>query len=177
MPRRRTSARPEDQIQRAVFQHIRTRGAPGLVAWHTPNGGKRKPIEAAIFKGLGVRAGVSDIIAVHRGAIFALELKADGGRPTETQMEFLADIGRAGAFTAVATGIDQAVATMEAWGLLRGAAQLRAPDLPGVTGRHPSEPTEPATSPGSRHAASIGEGTEAAQFIRPLASETGVAGI
>ena len=120
MRHRPYSARPEDQIQRAVFQHIRLRGVPGLVAWHTPNGGKRKPIEAAIFKGLGVRSGVSDIIAVHDGKIFALELKAEGGRPTETQLEFLADMSRAGAFTGLVTGIDQAIKTLETWGLLRG---------------------------------------------------------
>jgi hypothetical protein len=112
---------PEQVIQKAVFQHIRARGAPGLVAWHTPNGGKRKPIEAAIFKGLGVRAGVSDIIAVHKGSIFAMELKAPGGRATETQLEFIADIERAGAFTAIAEGLDEALATLQAWGLLRGA--------------------------------------------------------
>lgn len=121
MTRIRSQRRPEDAIQKAIFQHIRARGAPGLVAWHTPNGGKRKPIEAAIFKSMGVRAGVSDIIAVHQGKIFALELKAEGGRPTETQLEFIADIGRAGAFTAIATGLNQALATMEAWGLLVGS--------------------------------------------------------
>jgi hypothetical protein len=123
MPRyRKTAARPEDQIQKAVFAHIRARGAPGLVAWHTPNGGKRKPIEAAIFKGLGVRAGVSDIIAVHDGKIFALELKAEGGRPSESQLEFLADIGRAGAFTAICEGLDPALRALETWGLLRGVS-------------------------------------------------------
>jgi hypothetical protein len=121
---RKRAARPEDLIQRAVVQHLRQRGVPGLVFWHTPNGGKRKPIEASIFKGLGVRAGVSDIIAVHAGRIFALELKADDGRPTEAQLEFLSDLNRAGAFVAVATGLDKAIATLEAWGLLSGKAQL-----------------------------------------------------
>jgi hypothetical protein len=116
---RRTS-RPEDEIQRAVFRHIRARGVPGLVAFHVPNGGKRKPIEAAIFKSLGVRAGVADIIAVHQGKIFALELKAEDGRPTEAQIEFLSDIERAGAFTAMPRGLDAAIAKLEAWGLLRG---------------------------------------------------------
>lgn len=117
---RKSAARPEDQIQKAVFQHIRLRGAPGLVAWHTPNGGKRRPIEASIFMSLGVRAGVSDIIAVHQGKVFALELKAEGGRPTETQLQFIADMEKAGAFTCVAVGLDRALATLEAWGLLRG---------------------------------------------------------
>lgn len=120
MSRARTVRRPEDAIQRAVFQHIRARGVPGLVAWHTPNGGKRKPIEAAIFKGMGVRSGVSDIIAVHQGKIFALELKAEGGRPTETQLAFLSDMERAGAYTAIPTGLNAALATLEAWGLLKG---------------------------------------------------------
>jgi hypothetical protein len=167
MPRRRTSARPEDQIQRAVFQHIRSRGVPGLVAWHTPNGGKRKPIEAAIFKGLGVRAGVSDIIAVYRGNIFAMELKAEGGRPTESQLEFLADIGRAGAFTAVASGLDTALATLEAWGLLRGSS---SPAMERATGRRPSTPSDPAEQPGIPASR---EGSQAAQpagvTVRPCA--------
>jgi hypothetical protein len=117
---RKASRRPEDEIQRAVFQHIRARGVAGLVAFHVPNGGKRKPIEAAILKGLGVRAGVSDIIAVHQGKIFALELKAEDGRPTEAQIAFLSDFEKAGAFTAMPRGLDAALATLEAWGLLIG---------------------------------------------------------
>lgn len=111
---------PEQIIQKAVFQHIRARGVPGLVAWHTPNGGKRRPIEAAIFKSMGVRPGVADIIAVHKGKIFAMELKAEKGQPSESQLEFLSDIERAGAFTAMPRGLDAAIATLEAWGLLKG---------------------------------------------------------
>jgi hypothetical protein len=51
---RRPHASPEAAIQRAVFQHLRTRATPGVFAFHPANGGYRKPIEAAIFKGLGV---------------------------------------------------------------------------------------------------------------------------
>jgi hypothetical protein len=113
---------PEDSIQRAVCRHLWTRGSPDLCWWHTPNGGKRNRIEAAIFKGLGVRAGVSDIIAVHEGKAFALELKADGGRPTEAQLRFIDDFQAAGGYAAVAEGLDQAVRTLETWKLLRGVA-------------------------------------------------------
>jgi hypothetical protein len=67
--------RPEDCVQRAVCQHLHIRGVRGLLWWHTPNGGKRRPIEAAIMKSLGVRAGVADLILLHAGRIFALELK------------------------------------------------------------------------------------------------------
>jgi hypothetical protein len=114
--------RPEDSIQRFVCQHLLTRASPGLVWWHTPNGGKRNRIEAAIMKGLGVRAGVSDLIAVHDGRAFALELKAEGGRPTEAQLQFIDDFRAAGGHAAVAVGLDQALRTLEAWKLLRGVA-------------------------------------------------------
>lgn len=115
-------ANPETAIQRAVVQHLHARGVPGLVFFHVPNGGYRSKVEAAQFKGMGVRAGVSDLILVHADKFYALELKAPGGRATAAQLEFISDIDRAGAFTALAEGLDAALRTLEAWGLLRGEA-------------------------------------------------------
>src|SRR5262245_51388284 len=98
-------------------------------AWHTPNGvklgGKRNAkgiiaIQGARLKGLGTRAGVSDWILVDAGKIFALELKALGGSASEVQLEFLAGMEAAGAYTCVAEGLDRALAVLEQWGLLRG---------------------------------------------------------
>src|SRR5262249_50431964 len=110
--------RPEAAIQRAVFQHLRARGAPGLFAFHVPNGGYRQRPEAAILKGLGVVAGVPDVIAIHNGRCFALELKAPGGRATDKQLATIAALREAGAFTAIAEGLDRAIAVLEAWELL-----------------------------------------------------------
>lgn len=116
------SHRPEDAIQRAVFQHIKARGAPGLVAFHVPNGGKRKPVEAAIMKGLGVTAGVSDVICLHRGRFYAMELKADDGKPpSDAQLDFLQRVRDAGGYSVACRGLDRAIRTLEEWGLLRGA--------------------------------------------------------
>ena len=112
--------RPEQAIQRAVFEHLRARGAPGVFAFHPANGGYRKPVEAAILKGLGVVAGVPDVIAIHNGRCFALELKAEGGRATDKQLETIAALREAGAFTCIAEGLDRALAVLESWGLLRG---------------------------------------------------------
>ena len=75
LTRRRVN--PEQIIHRAVSQHLRPRGVPGLVWWHTPNGGRRNRIEGAILNGLGVRPGVTDLILLHHGRAFALELKTD----------------------------------------------------------------------------------------------------
>ena len=115
--------RPEAAIQRAVFEHLRMRGAPGVFAFHPANGGYRRPVEAAILKSMGVVAGVPDIIAIHEGRVFGLELKAEGGRATPKQQEAIAAMEAAGAFTAIAEGLDRALACLEAWGLLRGRSQ------------------------------------------------------
>jgi hypothetical protein len=122
------TARVEQEIQKAVFAHIAQRGVRGAVAWHTPNGmfaggGRNRKgvaIQGAIMKGMGMRAGVSDILAVYGGKIFAMELKAPGGRPTPAQLQFLADMEAAGAITAVCEGLDAALRTLEGWGLLGG---------------------------------------------------------
>jgi len=119
---RMSGARPEDLIQRAVFQHLKVRKAPGTFAFHVPNGGKRKPIEAAIMKGLGVTAGVPDIIAIRQGHTYGLELKAEDGRPTAKQIEAIAAMEAAGATVAIATGLDAAISQLETWGLLIGRA-------------------------------------------------------
>jgi len=122
--------RPEDLIQRAVFQHFKLRSAPGVVAWHTPLGGFRKPAEASILKGLGVMPGVSDILAVRPSvcqcgashiAFFALELKAgENDRATEAQLKFIHSINNSGGFATVAHGLDAALRCCESWGLLKG---------------------------------------------------------
>jgi hypothetical protein len=74
------------------------------------------------MKGLGVVPGVPDVIAIHQGRCYALELKAEGGRPTETQLATIAAMEAAGAFTAITEGLDRALAVLEGWGLLRGRA-------------------------------------------------------
>lgn len=60
---------------------------------HVPNGGKRGKAEAARFKAMGVKAGVSDIfLPVARGGYHGLwiELKrAEGGVVSKAQMEWI----------------------------------------------------------------------------------------
>ena len=119
MTRRATS---EQNVQRAVCQHLRQRGASGLVWFHVPNGGRRSPVEAAIFNGLGVHAGVSDLILLHDGRAFALELKTERGRPTAAQTQFISEFRAAGGEGSIAHGLNQALHTLENWKLLRGRA-------------------------------------------------------
>src|SRR5262245_1503872 len=113
----------EQQIQSAVFEHLRVRGAPGIFAWHPFSGGYRKPVEAAIYKSLGARAGLPDVMVLHNGRLFCVELKREGGRATEKQLETIAAMEAAGALTCIAEGLNQAIAVLEAWKILVGKSQ------------------------------------------------------
>jgi hypothetical protein len=120
MPRRR---QPELLIHRGVLAHLRARAVRNALYWHTPNGMLRSKTTGAILKSLGTLAGVSDLLILHNGQLFALELKAPGGRSTPAQMAFREAVNRAGGFASEAVGLDAALRWLQAWGLLRGETQ------------------------------------------------------
>jgi hypothetical protein len=109
----------EGSIQRAVFAHLRARGAPGVFAFHPANGGHRKSVEAAMLEGLGAVPGTPDAIALYDGCVFDLELKVEG---TPRQREALAAMEAAGVTVAIAEGLDRAHAALEGRRLSRGRA-------------------------------------------------------
>lgn len=109
----------EDAIQMSIARHLDLLAMPGVVWWHCPNGGLRGRAEAGRFKLMGVKPGVPDILALHGGRLYGLELKAAGGRVSEQQSKMLHALGMAGASVAVAVGIDEALAQLGAWGLIR----------------------------------------------------------
>jgi hypothetical protein len=110
---------PEGAIHRSVIEHLRVRAAPNCFYFHPANGGYRTAVGAAILKAMGVTSGTPDIILIHGGRVFGLELKTPGRYPTATQIEAMNAMRAAGATVAVAHGIDEATAQLEAWGLLR----------------------------------------------------------
>jgi hypothetical protein len=123
---------PERVLQTALVEHLRLRGRDGVLWLHVPNGGSRDIREAANLKRMGALAGASDLLLFRPGACphccsarlegFALELKSDGGRPSEAQLNFMARFAAAGGHTCFASGLDRALAVLEAWQLLRGRA-------------------------------------------------------
>ena len=110
----------EDEIHLTVCDHLRQRGHSDLLWWHTANEGKRTPRQGAALKLRGLLPGVSDFICVHGGEIFALELKRHQKAPTEAQLEFISRMRTAGGHGVVAQGLDQAIACLEGWRLVRG---------------------------------------------------------
>ena len=119
----RRRQQPEAAIQRAIVSHLKVRAVPGVVYLHPANGGARTAIEGAILKGLGVVAGAPDLMLFHGGKSFAIELKAEGGRVTEAQVEMLTRLKDAGVLTAVCHGVDRAIEVLQEWQLLKGQMQ------------------------------------------------------
>lgn len=108
----------EDSVQIAVINHLRLFGPAAAMVWHTPNGGHRSISEARRFKAMGVHPGVSDVCAFWRGRLYVLELKTTKGVLSDEQDAFLDGIRANGGTAGVAFGLDDALATLRAWGLL-----------------------------------------------------------
>lgn len=84
---------------------------------HTPNGGFRDPVEAAIFYGQGVRRGWPDYtlyLPVGRWCGLVGELKApDGAKPDEAQLKILRRLELVGWCACVWWGADDACRSIE----------------------------------------------------------------
>jgi VRR-NUC domain len=115
MRRRRRS---EAGIQRATVDHLYLRACPG-VWWAAINNNPRSAVAGALAKAAGCKAGLPDLLLVRRGQLYALELKADSGRVSLVQKACHAELREAGAEVAVAHGVDEALAQLEEWGLIR----------------------------------------------------------
>lgn len=104
----------EDSLQRACVQYLEWHPAKPLF-FHVPNGGKRTATEAKIFKGLGVKAGVADLIVLEPRALphrrsyasgLIVELKVGKNTPTDAQIAFLKACYERGFYVAVCYHFD-----------------------------------------------------------------------
>ena len=85
---------------------------------HIPNGGMRSKSEAARFKAMGVKRGVSDVfLPVAKGGYHGLyiELKAKDGRPEKEQKDWIAAVREQGYYAAVCYGGFEAANLVEAY--------------------------------------------------------------
>jgi hypothetical protein len=112
-------ARSEQRDQRAVIGHLQWRARPCVWWTHIPLGGLRSKVEAAILRGQGVTRGTPDLLIIADGKAHFLELKSAGGRLSQAQIETQQRLHEAGAEVATAYGIDEALAQLTAWEMLR----------------------------------------------------------
>lgn len=79
----------EDQLQSKCFQwtwntHPETR----YCLWAVPNGGDRRPYEAARLKATGVVSGVHDLHFLWKGKFYTFELKVGSNKLSPHQITF-----------------------------------------------------------------------------------------
>lgn len=107
---KRRRAQPEEAIHRAIVEWLRVAvpEPPEGPAWfHPPNGGGRSKAEAGIFKALGVKAGVPDLVFVWRKRVMGVEIKPPGRSLSSAQKERHDEWRLAGALLHTVHGIDE----------------------------------------------------------------------
>lgn len=118
-PRLRRRRRGEDELQRAVVEWLALR-QPRCFWLHVPNGGARSRTEAAILQGLGVRAGVPDLLFLSSAGCAGIELKVGSGRQTDAQRAVEREFVQLGLRYAVARDLREVEILLESWGLIGG---------------------------------------------------------
>jgi hypothetical protein len=106
----------EDTLQKSCVQWFDLQyGHLSWALFHVPNGGQRNAKEAAKFKAMGVRAGVPDLILLHRSGAYsylALELKAGKNTQTANQKTYQSKMEADGGKYAVIRSIDDFIETV-----------------------------------------------------------------
>lgn len=83
----------EDKLQATCFQwannnYCLKHHKPRLSIFSVPNGGTRNKVEVMTLKSTGLKAGVSDLIALFPGKAVFFELKTETGRQSPEQIDF-----------------------------------------------------------------------------------------
>lgn len=123
----------EDALHCSVADALNKLLLPPAQWTHFPAGGYglSAPAAARLYR-LGLRSGWPDLLVVHEGRLFGIELKTATGRLSKTrvvrtrsgaarvrvgQAEMLAGLERAGVRIAVCRSVEDVLATLRAWGV------------------------------------------------------------
>ncbi len=109
---------PEENLQRAVWQHIKLLARPDVIAFAVPNGSPKSKRTGARFKAQGLVPGIADLCFVLTdGSAAFLELKSAKGRMSPEQRSFASKCERMKVPFAVANNIDDALSILRGWGV------------------------------------------------------------
>ncbi len=113
--------RPEAVLQRQVAGYLSWALPPDCwftsIAHGSRGGGDAAWLRGAIWKGMGARSGVPDLLLVAQGRALFVELKAPKGRLSEAQMGCHAEIMAAGGQVAVCRSLDDLREALSTWGI------------------------------------------------------------
>ena len=109
----------ERAIQRAIRQYL---ASVGLISAHVPNGAslagnpKRRAMQMNNLKGDGLTPGFPDLIVMGTDSrVGFMEVKAEGGKQNENQLNVQSWMDRDGHKYAVVRSVDDAKETLQEW--------------------------------------------------------------
>lgn len=121
-PKRAKPRDIEGPIHRSILQWLRVQ-FPRAVIHHSPNETKWRSEKAmhvvAKAKSLGTLPGFPDLVMLHEGGFYALEVKNPRGQLSDAQRAVGEAIQSAGGRWALVRSIDDAKIACSRWGLLR----------------------------------------------------------
>lgn len=116
LPNAKPRRNDEEDLHKAIWQHIKISGAKNIIAYHPANGGSRSKRTGAKLKAMGVVKGVPDlafVLADCRAAF--MEIKIPGGRLEPEQKAFQKRCADMGVEYVVVYSIDSALSVLRAW--------------------------------------------------------------
>ena len=125
--------RPEQSFQISLVRDLRKILPPDCAMTAFPAGGGGA-VRGAFLKAMGLQAGWPDLLFVHRGTAFGLELKAGKGRVSKAQADMRATLAKCGMDVRTARTLDEALGALRAWGIptrIVGGGEI-SPDDPSV---------------------------------------------
>jgi hypothetical protein len=115
-----------------LVEHLRRHRQDGVVFFHPSSGEERtkmvNPRTGKVFcpggtrlQRMGMRKGVPDLVILHSGRIMGLEIKSPDGTLSREQKEFRVEWERARGLYGVARSMEEGIAFLEAWKVVRNA--------------------------------------------------------
>ena len=116
---------PEEDLQRTVADYLNLIAPMHGFWWsHIAHGGRRTKAEAGIFKAMGLKPGIADImivagctIAASGPRVYWIEIKAPGRDQSPAQIAFQQAMEARGCAYRVCWSFEEVKATLEDWGL------------------------------------------------------------
>lgn len=113
-------SQPEQTMQIALVRDLRAVLAPGVFLTHIPSGfiaGRSGPLRGAFLKAMGLIPGCPDLMILHGGAAWFLELKSAKGKLSTAQAECHIALRRAGCHVETIRNLDEALECLSIWNI------------------------------------------------------------
>lgn len=115
----RVRKRPEQALQQDVANFLAAVLGPQTFFTAIPMGprgaGRVGLMRGALWKGMGAKPGVPDLVIIWDGRCFFIELKAEKGKVSQVQRECHQLLSDAGCEIAVARSIEDVMECLEVW--------------------------------------------------------------